>query len=110
MLLITQECPESKPTQHTTRHQEFNGREFYVMREVLIFPSETEHLTETVLLPLSVDQILCNPPYGPSGDEITLQKETHDHKSPLVLYGDTSGVEPYPVVIKQMVRALCPSG
>lgn len=64
----------------------------------------------SALRPLSVDLILCNPPYVPSGDEAALQREVRDHEPPLALYGGASGVEPYHVVIEQAIWALRPGG
>lgn len=58
----------------------------------------------------SVDLILCNPPYIPSGDEANLQKEVRDFEPSLALYGGESGVEPYAIVINQAIRALARNG
>lgn len=64
----------------------------------------------SALRELSVDLILCNPPYIPTGEEDTLQREVRDHEPALALYGGESGVEPYRVVIDQAVWALRPRG
>ncbi len=59
---------------------------------------------------LSVDLILCNPPYVPQDDESVLQREIRDHEPALALYGGKTGVEPYRVVVAQARVALRPGG
>ncbi|MCU0227852.1 MAG: peptide chain release factor N(5)-glutamine methyltransferase [Bryobacterales bacterium] len=59
---------------------------------------------------LSVDLILCNPPYVPQDDESILQREIREHEPSLALYGGKTGVEPYRVVVAQARFALRPGG
>jgi release factor glutamine methyltransferase len=64
----------------------------------------------SALRPLSVDLILCNPPYVPTGDESTLQREVREHEPAMALYGGETGVEPYKLVVDQALCALSPGG
>jgi release factor glutamine methyltransferase len=59
---------------------------------------------------LSVDLIVSNPPYVPSGDRHGLQREVRDWEPPVALFAGETGFEIYGRIVADAPRVLGPGG
>lgn len=64
----------------------------------------------SALRPGAFDMVVSNPPYVPSGDKSTLQREVQEHEPELALYGGEDGCEVYRRLIPDAARLLNPGG
>jgi release factor glutamine methyltransferase len=58
----------------------------------------------------SFDLVVSNPPYVPTSDAPTLQKEVRDHEPAVALYGGEDGLDVYRRLIPEAARLLKPGG
>ena len=58
----------------------------------------------------SVDLVVSNPPYVPSGDHAYLQREVRDYEPAVALYAGPTGFELYERIIQDAERVLGPGG
>ena len=68
--------------------------------------SEEQDLLEQ----LSLDMIVCNPPYVGRREATTLMREVREHEPEIALYGGEEGCELYPELIAQSASHLKPGG
>ena len=58
----------------------------------------------------SLDVLVSNPPYVPATDQASLQREVRDWEPPVALYGGSTGLEIYNLLIMDATRVLRPKG
>jgi release factor glutamine methyltransferase len=56
------------------------------------------------------DMVVSNPPYVPTLDQSTIQREVRDYEPPVALYGGDDGLEVYRRLVPEARRLLQPGG
>ncbi|MBB3952037.1 release factor glutamine methyltransferase [Aureimonas jatrophae] len=64
----------------------------------------------TCFAPMSLDFVVSNPPYIPTGDLPSLSREVREHDPLLALDGGLDGLAAYRAIIGEAARVLTPSG
>jgi release factor glutamine methyltransferase len=58
----------------------------------------------------TMDVVVSNPPYVPTGETESLQREVRDHEPHLALFAGPSGLEIYDRIVSDAARVLRPGG